>query len=118
MRAYADTSFLVRLLTQEPGTKAAVADYRRLGRPSVFFLPLHHLEVTNAIRLRAFHQGRTIPSSNRSAIKRERDTALALLRNFISRRAFLEISHDVGPAIDSARNLSVKHTERLRLPRV
>ena len=53
MRAYADTSFLVKLLTQEPGTASAVADYRRLGRPPVFFLPLHSLEVANAIRQRA-----------------------------------------------------------------
>jgi hypothetical protein len=56
MRAHADTSFLVKLLTQEPGTAIAVADYRRLGRPSVFFLPLHSLEVANAVRQRAFHQ--------------------------------------------------------------
>jgi hypothetical protein len=73
MRAYADTSFLVKLLTQEPGTKSAVADYRRVGRPPVFLLPLHHLEVANAIRQRAFHQRHTTSSSDRSGIKRERD---------------------------------------------
>jgi hypothetical protein len=43
MRTYADPSFLVRLLTPDPGTAAPVADYRSLGRPSVFFLPLHAL---------------------------------------------------------------------------
>jgi predicted nucleic acid-binding protein len=113
MRAYADTSFLVKLLTQEPGTKAAVADYRRLGRPPVFFLPLHHLEVSNAIRQRAFHQRHTTPSCDRSAIKRERDTSLALLQMYISRRAFIEVSYDMDTAIEAARSLSEKHTERL-----
>ena len=113
MRAYADTSFLVKLLTQEPGTKTAVADYRRLGRPPVFFLPLHNLEVANAIRQPAFHQRHTTPSSDRSAIKRERDTALSLLHKFLSRRAFIEISHDMDAAIELARSLSEKHTERL-----
>ena len=113
MRVYADTSFLVKLLTQEPGTKAAVADYRRLGRPPLFLLPLHHLEVINAIRQRAFHQRRTMPSSERSAIQRERETSIALFQKFISRRAFIEISHDMETAIDLARSLSVKHTERL-----
>lgn len=113
MRAYADTSFLVKLLTQEPGTKAAVADYRRLDRPALFLLPLHHLEVANAIRQRAFHQRRTLPSSERSAIKREREASLALLQKYISRRAFIEISHDMEPAIELARSLSAKHTERL-----
>lgn len=113
MRVYADTSFLVKLLTQEPGTKTAVADYRRVGRPPVFFLPLHSLEVANAIRQRAFHQRHTIPSSDRFAIKRERDATLALLERLISRRAFIETSHDMEAAIEHARNLSVKHTERI-----
>jgi hypothetical protein len=50
MRAYADSSFLLRFLTGEPGTDRAVAEYRRLGRPRLFYLPLHALEVENAIR--------------------------------------------------------------------
>ena len=113
MRAYADTSFLVKLLTQEPGTAAAVELYRRIGRPPVFFLPLHALEVANAIRQRAFHQRHTTPSSDRAAIKRERDTSLALLHKFMARRAFIEIVSDMDAAIEAARALSEKHTERL-----
>jgi predicted nucleic acid-binding protein len=113
MRAYADTSFLVKLLTQEPGTRPAVELYRRIGRPPVLFLPLHALEVANAVRQRAFHQRHTTPSSERAAIKRERDTSLALLHRFISRRAFVEISQDMDAAIELARSLSAKHTERL-----
>jgi predicted nucleic acid-binding protein len=113
MRAYADTSFLVKFLTQEAGTATAIADYRRLGRPAVYFLPLHGLEVANAIRQRAFHQRHTTPPSDRSTIKRERDTSLALLRKYIARRAFIEISHDMDAAIERARGLSAKHTEQL-----
>jgi predicted nucleic acid-binding protein len=113
MRAYADTSFLVRLLTQEPGTVAAVGLYRSIGRPPVFFLPLHALEVANAIRQRAFRQLHTTASSERAGMKRERDTSLALLRKYIARRAFIEISVDMDAAIEKARRLSEKHTERL-----
>ena len=113
MRAYADTSFLVRLLTQEPGTVRAVADYRRVGRPPVFFLPLHSLEVGNAIRQKAFYQRRTMPSTDRAEIRREREAALGLIQTYISRRAFIEISHDMDSAIELARKLSAKHTERL-----
>jgi predicted nucleic acid-binding protein len=80
VRVYADTSFLVKLLTQEPGTASAIADYCRFGRPAVFFLSLHRLEVANAIRQRAFHQHRKIPASERATIKRERDTTFALLQ--------------------------------------
>jgi predicted nucleic acid-binding protein len=113
MRAYADTSFLVKLLTQEPGTTTAVADYRHLGRPPVFFLPLHSLEVANAIRQRVFHQRHTRPTSDRSAIRPERDTSLTVLQKLISRRAFLEITVDIDSAIERARGLSDQHTERL-----
>ena len=113
MKAYADTSFLVKLLVPEPGTAKAAADYRSLGRPPVFFLPLHGLEVANAIRQRSFHQRHSTPSSDRHAVKRELDTSLALLQKYISRRAFIEISHDMDTAIDLARSLSAKHTERL-----
>lgn len=113
MRVYADTSFLVKLLTQELETATAVADYRRLSRPAVFFLPLHRLEVANAIRQRAFHQRRTIPASDRSSIKGERDRAFALLQKYISRKAFIEISQDIEVAIERARCLSENYTEKL-----
>jgi predicted nucleic acid-binding protein len=113
MRAYADTSFLVRLVSQEPGTAAAVADYRSLGRPAIFFLPLHALEVSNAIRQRAFHLRRSAPASERAGINREREAALSMLRKFIARGGFVEISVDLDRAIDVARALSEKHTVRL-----
>jgi hypothetical protein len=113
MRVYADTSFLVKLLTQETGTPKAVAEYRRLGRPPVFFLPLHELEVRNAIRQRVFHQRRTLPSSERSSIKRERDTAFALLQKYIARKAFIETSQDLEVATELAQHLSEKYTERI-----
>ena len=113
MRAYADTSFLVKLLAREPGSAAAIGDYRRLGRPPLFFLPLHSLEVTNAIRQRVFRQRHALTSSQRSVIRRERDFSLTRLEHFIDRRAFIEISVDMDAAIEGARSLSAKHTERL-----
>jgi predicted nucleic acid-binding protein len=103
----------VKLLTPEPGTTAAVGLYREVGRPPVFFLPLHALEVANAIRQRAFHQRHSVASSERTAIRRERDTSLALLHKYISRRSFIETSLDMEAGIELARKLSAKHTERL-----
>src|SRR5688572_29745010 len=113
MRTYADTSFIVKLLTQEPGSTAAIDLYRSMGRPPVFFLSLHSLEVANAIRQRAFHQRHNTPSPERAVVKREREASLALLNKFIARRAFLEVAVDVEAAIERARHLSEKHTERL-----
>jgi hypothetical protein len=100
MRVYPDTSFLVRLVTEEPGTEAAMADYHRLGRPAMFYLPLHALEAANAVRQRAFHLRRSAPASTRAAIKREIETALALLSKFIARRVLIESAVDLDKAIE------------------
>ena len=76
MRVYADSSFLLRLILTEPDSEGAVACYRRLGKPCLFFLPLHMLEVRNAIFQRAFHQRHSASSLERRWANRERDAAL------------------------------------------
>ena len=40
----------LRLVSGESGAQQAAAEHRRLGRPSLFYLPLHALEVENGIR--------------------------------------------------------------------
>jgi predicted nucleic acid-binding protein len=112
VRIYADTSFLVKLLSDEPGGAKAVAEYRRMNRPRLFYLPLHALEVENAIRHRAFHEGRIRPSSERAQIVRERDAALARVHQFLKRGALAEITLDMDPAMDRARKLSATHSEK------
>ena len=113
MRAYADTNFLVKLVTDEPGSEAAMAEFRRLDFPPLFFLPLHALEVTNAIRHRAFHLRRTIESGQRAGIARERDAALARIERWLKRGWLIEASSDGDDALARAQKLSAKHTERL-----
>ena len=113
MRAYADTSFLLKLLSHEPDSLAAVDEYRRLGQPALFFLPLHGLEVRNAILQRAFHQRRSISSDERQHVARERDAAFARLERFMSRRTLLDVTLDMDAAIARAAKLSTAHTERL-----
>jgi predicted nucleic acid-binding protein len=113
MRTYADSSFIIRLLSREPGTEQAVAEYRRLGRPRLFYLPLHALEVENALRQRAFHLRRITPSSERGRIRRERAGALSRLGQHRQRGVLAEAAMDMEAAIDRARELSVAHTDRL-----
>jgi predicted nucleic acid-binding protein len=113
MRVYADSSFLLRLVTGESGAELAAAEYRRLGRPSVFYLPLHALEVENGIRQRAFHERRVLPSSQRTRISRERDAALSRLAGFLKRGAFKEVALDMDSAMDRACRLSSAHTDRV-----
>jgi len=113
MRVYADTSFVVKLVTDEPGSEATMAEFRRLDFPPLFFLPLHALEVTNAIRHRAFHLQRSTASGQRAAIARERDTALARIERWLKRGWLIEAAADCDEALLRARTLSEKHTERL-----
>lgn len=113
MRAYADSSFILRLVTAEADSPAVVAEYRRLGSPKLFYLPLHALEARNAILQRAFHQRRSISSSERQHVARERDAALARLDRLVSRRALVEVTLDMDVAIARTVSLSTAHTERL-----
>jgi hypothetical protein len=79
----------------------------------LFFLPLHTLEVRNAILQRAFHQRRSAAPGQRQHIARERDAALGRLKHLIARRTLVEVTVDMEEAIARATELSIAHTERL-----
>jgi len=113
VRAYADSSFILRLVAAEAGSAEAAAEYRRLDLPALFFLPLHALEVRNAILQRAFHQHSSAPKAERITIARERDVALSRLDRFISRQALIEVAVDLEKALQRASVLSRTHTERI-----
>lgn len=113
MRVYPDSSFLVKLLDQESGTPEAIGLYRSLGRPSMFFLPLHRLEVTNAIRHRAFHQERTEPSKERPRIRIEEQASQDLLLAFVAKKVLIEVAADSELALERACKLSERHTRKL-----
>jgi len=112
VRAYADSSLILRLLTGESGAQQAAAEYRRLGRPSLLYLPLHALEVENGIRQRAFHERRVLPSGQRAKITHERDAALARLVGWVKRGALKEMVMDMDLAMDRARELSATYSEK------
>ena len=113
MRAYADSSFILRLVTAEADSQAAIGEYRRIGLPALFFLPLHALEVRNAILQRAFHERRSLPSGARKHIARERDAALDRLERFLCRRTLLDVALDLDSVMNRAIKLATTHTERL-----
>ena len=112
MRAYADSSFILRLVNGEADSPQTIAAYRRLGSPKLFFVPLHALEVRNAILQRAFHKRRSVSSRERQHVARERDAALARLERLVARRALLDVTLDMDAAITRAADLSTVHTER------
>jgi predicted nucleic acid-binding protein len=111
MRTYADSSFLVKLLAREAGSDAAVAEYRRLRLPRLFYVPLHALEVENAIRQKAFYQRCSLPSGERAHVSREENAALARLQRMLDRRLLIEVAADWEEAVTEARRISEKRTE-------
>ncbi|HEV2327705.1 MAG TPA: hypothetical protein VGY56_02830 [Verrucomicrobiae bacterium] len=113
MRSYADSSFILRLITGEADSPQVIAEYRRLGTPRLYYLPLHALEVRNAILQRAFHQRRSAAAGERAGIARERDVALARLERLLARRALLDVALDPDAVVARAIRLSAAHTERI-----
>jgi hypothetical protein len=113
VRGYADSSLILRLVTGESGAPQAAAEYRRLRRPSLFYLPLHALEVENGIRQRAFHERRMLPADQRGRIAHEREAALARLAGWVKRGALKEMVMDMDLAMDRARQLSANHSEKV-----
>ena len=113
MRVYADSSFILRLITAEAGSPGAIAEYRRLNNPSLFYLSLHALEVRNAILQRAFHERRSAGAEVRKVASRARDTAFARLERFVARRALLDVEIEMDSVIARASRLSLAHTEHL-----
>ena len=100
-------------MTGEADSPQTIAEYRRLGLPKLFFVPLHALEVRNAILQRAFHKRRSTSSRERQHIARERDAALARLEHLVARRALLDVTLDMDAAITRAADLSTVYSEHL-----
>src|SRR5689334_11728564 len=94
MRVYGDTSFLVKLVTEEAGSTEAMSEFRRLDFPPLYFLSVHKLEVANAIRQRAFHLGRSAPSGQRASIARAREAGLARIDKWLARGWLAETAAD------------------------
>lgn len=113
MRAYADSSFVLRMVVNELDSEAAIAEYRRALKPRLFFLPLHQLEVRNAILQRAFHPRRSDSGKEIALISRERDAAFSRLEMLLARQTFFETVVDMDEAMAHALRLSTAYTERL-----
>jgi hypothetical protein len=94
-------------------SQQTISEYRRLGRPAFFFLPLHNLEVRNAILHRAFFQRHSKSQAERQRAVRDRDAAFGRLEAYSRRKALIEVHVEWDAVFAIARGLSDKYTERL-----
>jgi len=113
MKAYADTSFLVRLLVRDADNAAADAAHRKIGGPFLIYTPYHNLEVTNALRLRTFMAGHGSGPATKRQAKREEAEVLRRLKNCLTTGRFLDSTMPWEAATDRAVRLSEDHCHRL-----
>jgi hypothetical protein len=115
VRFYADTSFILRVITPEDDSGDAVGELRRLERPQLFYTALHGVELQTSIRQRAFHDKRSAAPDKKAHVLQRRDRELARLAALRERGAFLEVEIDFAEAFLRAEKLAVEHGERLGL---
>jgi predicted nucleic acid-binding protein len=111
LRAYADTSFIIKLAAREHDAEQAVAEYRRHGLPPLFYVGFHALEAENAIRQNVFQLRRSLPSRDRKLLKQATGATFARLRAMLDRKRLIETTCDWDSGVERARALSQKHTE-------
>ena len=111
MRYYADSSFIVKLISFEPDSEEAIAEFRRIGCPSLPLLALHELEICNAILHKAWHQRQSLPSRERRNVEREKQAARARLNRMVQRGSFQRVSPDWEVVFADAQRLADVHTE-------
>ncbi len=110
---YADSSFLLRLISREIGSEAAVDAFRKLGRPRMAFTPLHEIEVRNGLRLKAFVEKKSLPARLRNRVEQDLAEWESRLDRFIKRSVFTPVDGKWSEATKRARELSKTHTLKL-----
>jgi predicted nucleic acid-binding protein len=111
VRTYADSSFILRLISPDAATSSSIDEYRRLDHPALFFLPFHELEVRTGILQRAFFDRHSGSALDRKNYRIRRDAALARFERFLARGHFLAAITEVDAVFVRAVKLSAAHTE-------
>ena len=110
---YGDSSFVLRLLTNEIGSETAVAVFRQLGRPALAFSPLHEIEIRNGLRMKAFMEIRSRKAVSKTELKRELSAWEGRLERFLERGTLMKIDVSWDKVVDAALRLSQEQTLRL-----
>lgn len=113
MTAYADSSFLVRLIVDEIGSEEAVAVFRQLQRPQLVFNRLHSLEVRNALRQKAFMDAAKLPIAKRAQVTKHLSRSEARLEAYLKRHVFIASDTEWPDTFEDAEGFSSSHTLRL-----
>lgn len=112
MSVYADSSYLLQFLTPDFASTEAISLHRRLGCPGYAFVPLHDLEIPNALRLKMFASSK-LASTARSAERRSVDNGFRRLDRYFATRCFRRTPFDWEKVALEAQSLSERFTPKL-----
>ena len=110
---YADSSFIVRLVTSDLGSEEVMAQFRQLRRPQLAFSSFLSLEVTNALNLQILARKTSTPSREKSAQVAQLTAAASRLEKMVERKLLVPVSHDWEESLRIAKELSNKYTPLL-----
>jgi len=111
MPPYADSSFLVCLISADTNSREAVDCYRRLERPQLVFSELHRMEVGNAIHLQRF-RAHAAGGDPGKLLARKATAASSRLQTMLRRRTLVQGAAEWNRVIERFCELSSRHTLR------
>lgn len=112
MKCFADSSVIVSLIARDSRTEGCKAAYMKLGRPRLFYTPLHELEVANALRLRSYLAAQE-RIEKKASIKKQQMEAEGRLQALIRRRVLVPTPVKWEEMVREALHLSEQHTSRI-----
>ena len=107
----ADTSFIVKLLTPESGSDAAIAVYRSLNRPRLPYTQIHRMEVESAIAQKAYIASQA--GRRKRGILREKEAALDRLEKWLQMALLVETEIDWPDCFEKSLESLPAHSEKL-----
>ena len=110
---YADSSFIVRLVTSDLGSEEVTAQFRRLRRPQLAYSSFLSLEITNALNLQILARKTSTRSRERSAQVAQITAAASRLERMLERKLLFPVSYDWEECLRIAKELSNKYTPSL-----
>ena len=110
---YGDSSFVLRMLTNEVGSAMAVAAFCRLGRPALAFGPLHEIEIRNGLRMKAFMEMRSRTAAGKAELHRELSAWEGRLERFLARGTLVRVDVSWDKVVAAALGLLREQTLRL-----
>lgn len=110
---YADSSFLVSLLSADLGTSKAKDVMRSLSRPILCFGDLHQMEVRNTLRAIQFIETTNSPANRHAEILQNRLRSEARLARLVAAKALRPTTLDAAEMVSQFESLSAAHTAEL-----